>query len=262
MDWNLEAIKLIFVYRSHEAPVDAVRKVFDVLPRYGSRFVPTSAYTVSAESIQPRVIPVNLTDPRAIVDLGHSTQDHDLHGFVVYLCNDVMEIQWSLRDSPAHRVDIYQLWMHRDYVQLPQDGKTLLDIACSQQPILLPVVGYILDNKTEMSHPVPQKYHINSHELPERIHWANFWGPEMVARLGGIEKVISAPAHWVQTFSDGGVLLLSTPDFLIYEGPEGLVRRQAIWEWFQLDLLHHQLSQVKEQERLQRRKAMEKKEES
>jgi hypothetical protein len=259
MDWHLEAFKLFFLYRSHEAPVDTVRKVFDVLPRYGDRFVPTSAHTVSAESMQPKVISVDLTDPQAIVDLGHSTEDHDLLGFVVYLRNEVMEIQWSMRDHPTDRVNSYQLWLHRDYVQLPQDGQTLLDLGCSQQLILLPVVGYILDNKTEMSHPVPQKCHINSHELPERIHWANFWGPEVVERLGGMDKVTAAPAHRVQTFSDGGVLLLSTSDLWTSEGPEGLVRRQAVWEWFQLDLLHHQLSQMKEQERLQRRKARERK---
>jgi hypothetical protein len=74
-----------------------------------------------------------------------------------------------------------------------------------------------------------------------------------------MDKVIAAPAHRVQTFSDGGVLLLSTSDLWTSEGPEGLVRRQAVWEWFQLDLLHHQLSQMKEQERLQRRKARERK---
>jgi hypothetical protein len=258
MSWSLESFKLFLGYRCQQKPVDTVGKVFSVLPKHGNRFVPTEVYAVDDEPFRVRTMLVDLTDPEAVIRLGCTTEDHKLFGFTVTLHREgIMNIDWSMGCPPEYLIDALQMSVHRDHMQREEDAQALLALTCDLQPILKPVVGYILDYKIESANPVLSKYHRNSHSLPERVRWANLWGPAMVKRLGGMEKVTAAPAHEVRAFADGGVLLLSTPTLLTYEEAGDAARRQAIWEWFDLERLHEDLSRIKEQERLKKRRAAE-----
>jgi hypothetical protein len=258
MNWTLESFKLFLGYRSQQEPVDTVAKVFGVLPKYGTRFVPTEALAVDDDPFQVRTMSVDLADPEAVIRLGRTKEDHKLVGFSVTLYNETtMNLDWSMGHSPGYLIDAFQLSIHRDYVQSEEDVQALLSLASDLQPILMPIVGHISDYKVESANPVTFEYRRNSHELPDRIRWANFWGPAMVDRLGGIKKVMAAPAYEVRAFANGGVLLLSTSTLLTYGEAKDATRRQAIWEWFNLENLHEQLSRVKEKERLEKRRAKE-----
>jgi hypothetical protein len=258
MSWTLASFKLYLGYHCHQEPVDTVGKVFSILPKHGSRFVPTEAYAVDDEPFQVRTMLVDLADPEAVIRLSCTTEDHKLFGFAVTLCNDaITNMYWSMGRPSEYHIDSLQLSLHRDHLRSEEDAQALLALACDLQPILSPVIGDIVDYKVEGANPVPFKYRRNGHSLPERIRWANFWGLAMVDRLGGMKKVMAAPAHEIRAFADGGVLLLSTPTLLTYEEAGDAARRQAIWEWFDLERLHEDLSRIKEQERLKKRKLAE-----
>lgn len=257
MNWTLDSYKLFLGYRCREEPADTVGKVFSVLPKYGNRFVPTEAYAVDNRPSRVRRITVDLADPEAIVRLGCTTEDDKPFGFLVTLRNGtITKIDWFMGHPPEYQqIDGLTLSVHRDHMQTEADARVLLALACDLQPLLSPLVGHMTDYRVEAADRIPFEYHHNSHDLPERIRWANFWGPEMVGRLGGLEKIEAAPAHEVRVFADGGVLLLSTPTLLTYGQAEDAAQRQAIWEWFDLERLHKELSLFKEQERLKKRRA-------
>jgi len=258
MSWTLESFKLLLSYRCDQEPVDTVGEVFSVLPKHGNRFVPIEAYAVDSDPFRVRTIPVDLADPEAVIRLGCTTEDRRLFGFMVSLYNDaITEMIWFLGHDPEYQSDSLQLSVHRDHLRSEEDAQALLALACDLQPILKPVVGDIVDYKVESANPVPFKYRRNGHTLPERIRWANFWGPAMVEGLGGMKKVMAAPAHEVRAFADGGMLLLSTPTLLTYGEAEDAAQRRAIWEWFDLGHLHEELSRVKEKERREKRRAAE-----
>jgi hypothetical protein len=205
---------------------------------------------VNGEPPQVRTGPVKLTDPESVIRLGQTAEGHQPFGFSVTLQNeDITSLRWRMGYPPEHSVDSIQLSVHRDEVRCEEDAQVLLTLACELQPILAPVIGYIEDYAVEMVYPVPSKYGRNSHDLPNRIRWANLWGPTVVSRLGGQKKIMMAPADKVRIFGDGGVLLLSTPNLLTYGNARDAARRQDIWEWFELDRLHEELSHNKDQER-------------
>jgi hypothetical protein len=181
MNWKLDSYGLFFGYRCHTSAVDTVAKVFRALPTRGSHFVPKEAYVVEEKPFRVRTTAVNLSDPEAVIRLGHTVDDHSLWGYTVTLVNEkATEISWSMETPPDHLLDAFKLWTHRNHVQSEEDARALLSLACDLQPILSPVVGYIADNRTDSASPVPFEYRQNSHSLPERVRWANFWGPGMM----------------------------------------------------------------------------------
>lgn len=145
-------------------------------------------------------------------------------------------------------LDVLQISVHRACLKTEADAQQLLALACDLRRVLRPVIGDIVDYEVEGKNPVPFEYHRNSHSLPERIHWADFWGPAVVGRLGGLERVRTAPAYQVHEESDGSVLVLSTPTLLTYSTVEDTARRQAIWEWLGLERLHEQFGRESDEQ--------------
>lgn len=255
MTWILESFQLVMTYLCRRKPVYTVRDVFTILPKYGSRFIPTKAHVYDDDSSQLRSIAVNLDDPEAVISLGCTEEDDKLFGFLVTLSNEAgVNLNWFMGHPPEFQRDSLQLSVRRDLIQSEDDALALLNLGSDLQSILSPVYGYIVDYKEENANPVPFEYRRNSDVLPARIYWANFWGPEMVQRLGGLERVIAAPAHDFRQFADKGALLVATSTLLTYSEEQDVACRQAIWKWFALDRLHKEHSRIREQELLGRKK--------
>jgi len=258
MEWILSAFGLHMVFRFTEDPISTVSQILTTLRRYGGTYEPTTAWTVDSDT-RMRSILVDPGDARSIVRLGAREMDESQQKYRavgVTLSNGTRsEVRVSLGTAREHLLDSLALDVHRERITSESDAQSLLSIAIDFESMTKPVFGSIKDVEVEVKDPVPFRHRRNRESLPERIYWANFWSEAMVNRLGGLADVLNAPAHEVQPRDDGSVLLLSTPTLLTYAAPEDVARRQAIWEWFDLEERHTQAGLALDEELRRRRKA-------
>lgn len=70
------------------------------------------------------------------------------------------------------------------------------------------------------------------------VHWINFFGPPYVEMMGK-EKLMSAPCHEAVMLSDGGVMLVLTPDGAESASKEGRRRAEAVKEHLGREYFFH-----------------------
>jgi len=63
------------------------------------------------------------------------------------------------------------------------------------------------------------------------VHWANFFGPELVSTIG-IARLLTSVAFIVEILPDGGVMLITHPAPSLAEAPEGLAMRLELERGF------------------------------
>jgi hypothetical protein len=76
-------------------------------------------------------------------------------------------------------------------------------------------------------------------KIPTAIHWFNFFDEAMVKRLGGEEKLLTAPAYQAEVWkSPPGILLILQRELFDYQNPEHRQRYREITKYLELDRLH------------------------
>lgn len=82
-------------------------------------------------------------------------------------------------------------------------------------------------------------YTIDLTKVPAAIEWFNFFSPDWVERLGGPEKLLSAPVFLAQPVEElGGVVLILQQEPFDYTNPEHLHNRRRVEQYLNLSQLH------------------------
>lgn len=80
---------------------------------------------------------------------------------------------------------------------------------------------------------------IDSDKVPVAIEWFNYFDPAMVERLGGAEKLLSAPVYLAKPVEElGGIMLILQQEPFDYKNPKHLQRRQVVESYLDLSRLH------------------------
>ena len=80
---------------------------------------------------------------------------------------------------------------------------------------------------------------VDGTKLPFDIDWLNYFGQDMAERLGGMQKLLGAPAHLVEHAQDpdGIILVLQRQPFDCHD-LEDLRRQRKIAEYLDLSKIH------------------------
>lgn len=78
---------------------------------------------------------------------------------------------------------------------------------------------------------------VKAKEVPQIIHWYNYFGPAFIERLGGAEKLLRAPIHLAERLEDG-ILWVLQPELFDDANPQHRARQEAASEYLDLPAIH------------------------
>ncbi len=84
---------------------------------------------------------------------------------------------------------------------------------------------------------------VKTKEVPQIIHWYNYFGPAFVERLGGAEKLLQAPIHLAERLEDG-ILWVLQPELFDDANPQHRARQEAASEYLDLPAIHQSYMKV------------------
>lgn len=80
---------------------------------------------------------------------------------------------------------------------------------------------------------------VDTTRVPATIYWFNYFAQDMVERLGGMEKLLAAPAYRVTPVEEPpGVILILQRELFDYHHPEHRRRHEEITQYLDLSRLH------------------------
>jgi hypothetical protein len=83
------------------------------------------------------------------------------------------------------------------------------------------------------------RFSIDRTQIPDTIHWFNYFGEGMVDRLGGRDRLLSAPAYEVSVWEDpSGILLILQRDPFDFHNLEHCTKHEEVVRYLQLKRLH------------------------
>lgn len=82
---------------------------------------------------------------------------------------------------------------------------------------------------------------VDESKVPRLIHWYNYFGPEFVRQLGGLEKLLAGPVWLAEEIEDlGGVTWVLQREPFDDDNPKHLERQQDAMEYLKLFDIHKQ----------------------
>lgn len=76
---------------------------------------------------------------------------------------------------------------------------------------------------------------IDIHKVPVAVHWFNYFSPQWAERLGGLEKLLAAPAFLAEPAEAlGGIVLILQEEPFDYKNPDHLRNRHRIEDYLNL----------------------------
>jgi len=80
---------------------------------------------------------------------------------------------------------------------------------------------------------------VDGQMIPYAIHWFNYFGPDMIKRMGGGEKLLSAPVFLAEPVPEtGGILIVLQQTPFDYTLEAHRKRQQAVQDYLELSKLH------------------------
>jgi hypothetical protein len=78
---------------------------------------------------------------------------------------------------------------------------------------------------------------VDGKKVPQLVHWYDYFGSAFVGRLGGFEKLLTAPVHRAEAFHEG-VLWILTPEPFDDRNPDHRALQEGAAEYLNLEEIH------------------------
>lgn len=83
------------------------------------------------------------------------------------------------------------------------------------------------------------RFSVDRTQVPDTIHWFNFFDEGMTERLGGKKRLLSAPVHDVEEWeSPPGIVLILQREPFDFHNPEHRQRQEGVVQYLELERLH------------------------
>ncbi len=244
---------MIFWHHGVDDPVETVWRIVQSLSAVD--------LPIRYEAQKPR--PLDTRDAvRESIEEGYGRRDGEIDYSMGSMASNLLtappgenpaSLHFTTGAKDARYIDSYYLRMRTDAADLalPIALEDLDRLFREWASIIRPFWGAIIENNNERrilgsdqnyvsTFDQYEDFPINlvkSKEVPQIIHWYNYFGSDFVERLGGAEKLLQAPIHLAERLEEG-ILWVLQPEPFDDANPEHRARQEAATEYLDLPTIH------------------------
>jgi hypothetical protein len=139
--------------------------------------------------------------------------------------------------------DVLSVGLDTKHVEGPQalfSFEQLHALFVESLDIFHPFWATTYDKETIMTDKINKlRFSVDLRKVPDTIYWFNYFGAEMVERLGGKAKLLGAPAYSVaESESPSGIVLILQREPFNFHNPTHRQRQEEVVKYLQLERLH------------------------